>query len=489
MNRLVRISECDRKNGPVVRTVEYTYDAWGRRIAKTITSDAGPPQVESYVYDDEDIVLRFEGGRLANRYLHGPLVDQVLADEQVGGAGESVAVLWPLTDRLGSVRDLVEYEATRDLASVVQHTTYDAFGRVTSGAESAVDHIFGFTGRETDAESDLFYYRARYYDPAIGQFISEDPAGFAAGDANLRRYVENDPANRVDPTGLYGDDVHFYFNYYLARYLGLDRPSGWINSRGKPVSEAHVIAYFATRIDYDGTTAPVKGGVAARARFHFPDPGGRSQAVLRNDARVRAALQAVGRAGDVEMFGLLLHVYQDGFAHESYHKTTGHASSILPDQPYVDAARSREMAQFVYGEMVSLLLARRGVKGGVKSPDAKKLLHGKSFAGFWKEIGPVFLKQPGDLSVGSAYQARMGLWEQLIAKNFRQAKPRFQDRQEGLTNALTRRVARLRSTCRIGTPSPTPTGSTGATGSRSGRMVRRRGGLAVPAILSRVVSW
>ncbi len=55
--------------------------------------------------------------------------------------------------------------------------------------------------RQFDRE-DLYYYRARYYDPTQGRFISRDPIGFAAGDWNLYRYVENDPVNWSDPSGL-----------------------------------------------------------------------------------------------------------------------------------------------------------------------------------------------------------------------------------------------------------------------------------------------
>jgi RHS repeat-associated protein len=40
-------------------------------------------------------------------------------------------------------------------------------------------------GRELDRETGLYYYRARYYDPKVGRFISEDPIGFSAGDTNL----------------------------------------------------------------------------------------------------------------------------------------------------------------------------------------------------------------------------------------------------------------------------------------------------------------
>jgi RHS repeat-associated protein len=58
------------------------------------------------------------------------------------------------------------------------------------------------TGRDLDPESDLYHYRARYYDSATGQFISADPIGFAAGDGNLYRYVGNAPTNATDPSGM-----------------------------------------------------------------------------------------------------------------------------------------------------------------------------------------------------------------------------------------------------------------------------------------------
>src|SRR5260370_35228768 len=45
------------------------------------------------------------------------------------------------------------------------------------------------------------YYRARYYDPKLGRFISEDPIGFQGG-INVYTYVLNSPVNRVDPSGL-----------------------------------------------------------------------------------------------------------------------------------------------------------------------------------------------------------------------------------------------------------------------------------------------
>ncbi len=67
--------------------------------------------------------------------------------------------------------------------------------------ESQVGNIFGFTAREFDSESHLYYYRARYYDSKLGRFISEDPIGFGGGDSNFYRYVQNRAIVAKDPSG------------------------------------------------------------------------------------------------------------------------------------------------------------------------------------------------------------------------------------------------------------------------------------------------
>jgi RHS repeat-associated protein len=65
----------------------------------------------------------------------------------------------------------------------------------------------------------LMYYRARFYDLQLGRFISEDPIGLAGG-INSFAYVSNNPQNKVDPSGLYDLDVHYYLTYYLAMKTG-----------------------------------------------------------------------------------------------------------------------------------------------------------------------------------------------------------------------------------------------------------------------------
>jgi RHS repeat-associated protein len=85
---------------------------------------------------------------------------------------------------------------------VVNNITYDAFGNITLETHPEVNFRFSYTGRELDEETGLYNYRSRYYDPAVGEFISEDTIGFAGGDANLSRYVTNSPVNYTDPFGF-----------------------------------------------------------------------------------------------------------------------------------------------------------------------------------------------------------------------------------------------------------------------------------------------
>ncbi len=62
-----------------------------------------------------------------------------------------------------------------------------------------------FTGREWDRETGLYYYRARYYDPMEGRFVSKDPIGLDGG-MNVYTYTEDNPINFTDPFGLLSYD-------------------------------------------------------------------------------------------------------------------------------------------------------------------------------------------------------------------------------------------------------------------------------------------
>jgi RHS repeat-associated protein len=69
---------------------------------------------------------------------------------------------------------------------------------VATGAASG--NPFQYTGSENDGNG-LYFMQARYYNPALGRFISEDPIGFAGGDVSLHGYGFNSPTNLEDPDG------------------------------------------------------------------------------------------------------------------------------------------------------------------------------------------------------------------------------------------------------------------------------------------------
>jgi RHS repeat-associated protein len=215
--------------GQVIKEAEYTYDVYDRRISKSVDNDgagANPATVERFVHDGDNLALVFDGnGNQTNRYLYGTGVDEIVADERANGT-----VIWSLADNQGTVRDLVD-----NSGNVVNHIGYDSFGNITSQSNPAVDTRFTYTGRELDAESGLYYYRARYYDAAVGGFISEDPIGFGAQDANLYRYVENSPVNLVDPDGYRGFPPLFRPAPPINRPVTIPRPPAYNNYSRPPV--------------------------------------------------------------------------------------------------------------------------------------------------------------------------------------------------------------------------------------------------------------
>jgi RHS repeat-associated protein len=158
---------------------------------------------QRFVYDGEDLILAFSGSTnvLTNRYLYGPATDEILADEKIT-TGTAGTVTWSLGDNLGTIRDLVQYNATTGTTTVVNHVRYDTFGQIVGQTNSQFQPYFAYTGREWDPAVGLYFYRARWYDPRAGRFTSEDPLGFAAGDVNLSRYVGNAATLWVDPSGM-----------------------------------------------------------------------------------------------------------------------------------------------------------------------------------------------------------------------------------------------------------------------------------------------
>ncbi len=169
---------------PGAGTVAFKYDPFGRRVYKSSSSFTG-----IFVYDGDNLIETMtSSGAMVARYTQTQNIDEPLADLRSGGSSYYEA------DGLGSVTSLSSSAGT-----VADTYTYDSFGNATNST-GTVSNPFQYTGREFDSESSLYFYRARYYDPTCGRFLSEDPLQFAAG-TNFYQYADNDPANLRDPSG------------------------------------------------------------------------------------------------------------------------------------------------------------------------------------------------------------------------------------------------------------------------------------------------
>src|SRR5439155_17086517 len=101
---------------------------------------------------------------------------------------------WYLTDRLGSVRDIVNYTG-----STLDHIDYSGYGIVTNETSSSNGDRYKFASYEYDSEMLLYYDRARPYDPATGKFYGQD--SIPTPNLDEYEYVRNDPTGATDPSG------------------------------------------------------------------------------------------------------------------------------------------------------------------------------------------------------------------------------------------------------------------------------------------------
>ena len=122
--------------------------------------------------------------------------DQSFAWVDFRAANASERVQWYLTDHLNSVRLVLD-----ETGAVLDQIAYDAFGNIVAQLNPLLANPILFASREFDAETGLYYHRARYLDPSTGRWTTQDPLGFAAGDANLYRYVGNRATLATDPSG------------------------------------------------------------------------------------------------------------------------------------------------------------------------------------------------------------------------------------------------------------------------------------------------
>ena len=143
-----------------------------------------------FAYDGANLIEETSStGAVVARYEQTENIDEPLA--MLGSSATS----YYHADGLGSITSL-----SNSAGAIANTYTYDSYGNLTTSTGSLVNS-FRYTGREFDSETNLYYYRARYYDSNAGRFLSEDPIGFDGGN-NLYDYVANSSANSSDPLGL-----------------------------------------------------------------------------------------------------------------------------------------------------------------------------------------------------------------------------------------------------------------------------------------------
>ena len=310
---------------PDSRAVSYAYDALGRRISRT------ERDTTTFTYDGLDVVLDYDTSLRATTYQYGPGIDNKLKTDHYGTSQ------YFLQDHLGSTVGLSD--ANGDISET---NSYDSFGNPTNGSFST---RYQFTGREWDPFSNHQFSRARWYDPAIGRFISDDPIGLSGG-INQYSYVGNNPVSATDPSGLYEIDVHYYLTKYIAQ------KSGCFSKEG-----ARQIAEGNQRTDEDADKSPGKGRSFQNSTYHALHPGAApgfgSQSLNARVSLFPNYLMGLGNS---------LHYLQDTFSHEGFpnpnygHAAPGDLDHLVPgghtvDKTASDVAKTLRMAKSTFAAL------------------------------------------------------------------------------------------------------------------------------------------
>jgi RHS repeat-associated protein len=164
-------------------SASFAYDAFGRRVEKTVNG-----QTTGFLYDGAQAIAELRGSAVETVYHTGLAIDEVLA--RYAPTGNKTL----LTDALQSVIAQANEDQT-----VGNYYAYSPYGEALALGPDEGNSL-QYTGRENDGTG-LYYYRARYYDPLMKRFISEDPIGIDGG-LNVFAYVANNPVSFTDPFGL-----------------------------------------------------------------------------------------------------------------------------------------------------------------------------------------------------------------------------------------------------------------------------------------------
>ncbi|WP_409177277.1 RHS repeat-associated core domain-containing protein [Brevibacillus fortis] len=197
-----RLKNYSKQNGD---SGSFSYNPDGLRAVKESNRDT-----TKYVYVNGYVIEELDQNgnvKAQNIWGNGILFRKLHSGGQQGG--------YYLGDSLGNVKKIVDKNG-----QVLNTYEYDIWGNIVSKSESMANP-FTYTSEIYDAETGLYYLRARYYDPSVGRFISEDAyKGQVENPLSLNRYtyVHNNPLRFVDPSGNKIKGLDFSWSGFLLRY-------------------------------------------------------------------------------------------------------------------------------------------------------------------------------------------------------------------------------------------------------------------------------
>jgi len=173
--------------------IQFYYDGPGNRIQKTIITNNGiDTSISKYSYDGQNLLFKHnETDSIIVKYKYGPGIDNLLETRT------QTEIYHHFSDALGTVTKITDNSGID-----VKNYVYDTYGNIKIDSGSAPAEDISFTGREYERKLGLFYYRARYYNPEIGRFMTNDPIGMSGGNLNFYSYVNNNSVNWIDPLGM-----------------------------------------------------------------------------------------------------------------------------------------------------------------------------------------------------------------------------------------------------------------------------------------------
>jgi RHS repeat-associated protein len=175
-----------------VRTA-FKYDAW-RNLIEIDRTSGGVTTSQKFVFDYlTNAVSLTDPAGLPVSVLTGTSLDSHFASVDSSGNAS-----FEISDPSGSTTG-----TTNGAGSVASSASYEPYGQTTSSPPATFP--FGFTGR-VPVTGNILYFRARFFDSASGRFLSEDPADFAGGTANLYAYAGDNPLANFDPDGTVQKD-------------------------------------------------------------------------------------------------------------------------------------------------------------------------------------------------------------------------------------------------------------------------------------------